>query len=524
MPAEAASSERRDRALPPALGKYVPLARLGGGGMAEVFLAVARGPMGFNKLAVVKRLRNPDDDSHAEMFLDEARLAARLNHPNIVHTYDVGLADGKYFLAMEYLEGQSLQALQTRLDAKSEGLSEPLIAFVAAQALRGMHHAHELCDFDGTPIGIVHRDVSPQNLYLTYGGEVKLLDFGIAKARMNATQTETGILKGKVRYMAPEQIADRTVDRRADLFAFGIVLWELLVRRPLFQGDAATVMSRIVNEDVVSPRTMRPQVSPELDAIAMRALRRDPSERFATADEMRAALESFLRRCDEVGVDRQLARVMNEAFAETRDEARERVREFLHGTSAETQTSHNGDPPRGASTGIVLARRTPRWVWLLLAVTASVAGVVLLARLGRRIADPVPLALRGPSVLSRLHLATVPAGAFVERDGVVIGRSPADVDLQPGTATLHLSLEGFDVETLSLEIPPGALVDRSIALHPSAVPVATGPELSEAPPGATTSAPRPLVTHGPPPATSPHASASAKSRVNIRVLDDSDSP
>ncbi|HEX3769520.1 MAG TPA: serine/threonine-protein kinase, partial [Polyangiaceae bacterium] len=216
----------------------MPIARLGSGGMAEVFLAVARGPVGFNKLAVVKRLRNSDDAAQVAMFLDEARLAARLNNANIVHTYEVGEAGGKYFIAMEYLEGQSLHALIARQKVHGSGASDAVAAYIAAQALKGLHFAHQLRDFDGTPLGVVHRDVSPHNLYLTYEGEVKVLDFGVAKTRMNAGNTETGMVKGKIRYMAPEQLSDGAVDARADVFALGVVLWELLARRPLFQGDA----------------------------------------------------------------------------------------------------------------------------------------------------------------------------------------------------------------------------------------------------------------------------------------------
>src|SRR4051812_41040487 len=166
---------------PAAMGKYDPVARIGHGGMADVFLAVARGPQGFNKLSVVKRLRNPDDSSHVEMFLDEARLSARLSHPNIVNTYEVGESRGKFYIAMEYLEGQPLHGLLAWLSSRGEGLNETLAAWIAVQALRGLHYAHELADYDGTPLSVVHRDVSPHNLFLTYGGEVKLLDFGIAK-------------------------------------------------------------------------------------------------------------------------------------------------------------------------------------------------------------------------------------------------------------------------------------------------------------------------------------------------------
>jgi serine/threonine protein kinase len=481
MPVESASSERRDRALPRALGRYVPFARIGSGGMAEVFLSVARGPMGWSKLAVVKRLRIPDDDAHVQMFLDEARLAARLNHPNIVHTYEVGETDG-YFIAMEYLEGQSLQALLKRLVARREGLSEPLVAYIAAQVLKGLHHAHELCDFDGTSLGIVHRDVSPQNLYLTYGGEVKLLDFGIAKATMNSTHTDAGVLKGKVRYMAPEQLGSRIVDRRADLFAFGVVLWELLARRALFQGDAASVMSRLVSEDVPSVREVRPEASPELDFITMRALRRDPLDRYATADEMRIALEDFLRETGHQDVDRELARLMNELFSQTRDDVRGRIKAFLEKVPpgkdggpgiARTQDLptllEGSDPqtPPATSSPAIASQSLPRWSWLLLAVGSAIVGVVGLGRLGRQIREDDRLA------------------------------SPGGLPLP-------------DAGQVALVTPPAST---------------SSPVLTEGPPAAAPApAPAPSRQTSPPHAAPPRAVASERPRIKVRVLDDDDSP
>ncbi|HEX4448762.1 MAG TPA: serine/threonine-protein kinase, partial [Polyangiaceae bacterium] len=404
MPLEPASGEGRDVAFPQSLGKYVPIARLGSGGMAEVFLAVARGPVGFNKLAVVKRLRNSDDDTQVAMFLDEARLAARLNHANVVHTYEVGEAQGKYFIAMEYLEGQSVHALIARHKLQATGLSESLAAYIAAQTLKGLHFAHQLRDFDGTPLGVVHRDVSPHNLYVTYDGEVKVLDFGVAKTRMNADHTEAGMVKGKIRYMAPEQLRAGAVDARADVFALGVVLWELLARRALFQGDAPSVMARVVAEDAPLVRTLRAEVSPELEAIVARALQRDPGERYSSAEEMRAALEGFLRGKNEA-FDQELAKVMNDGFAATRDEIRERIKVFLKelpdgaegtvpadfGSTSELpllgKGSDSGSPQAPpVTTGARVASRGPRWSWLLLAIAGAIAGVVVLGRLGREIA------------------------------------------------------------------------------------------------------------------------------------------
>src|SRR5437899_1360517 len=203
---EVSASSSLGSAAPAPMGKY---STLGSGGMADVFLALARGPQRVDKLVVIKRLHDPDDAELTRMFLDEARLGARLSHPNIVQTYEVAEAKGEYFIAMEYLEGQPLSELLRQLDARSIVLSQALVAHIAKEALRGLHYAHDFCDFDGTPLNIVHRDVSPHNLFVTYGGEVKLLDFGIAKATLNAARTESGVLKGKVRYMAPEQAASR---------------------------------------------------------------------------------------------------------------------------------------------------------------------------------------------------------------------------------------------------------------------------------------------------------------------------
>jgi serine/threonine-protein kinase len=326
------------------------------GGMAEVFLSVAHGPQGVNKLAVVKRLRNLDDPLSTEMFLDEGRLAARLNHPNIVHTYEVGETTGGFFIAMEYLEGQPLNRVLKALDERHEGLPETLVAWMAIQALKGLHYAHEFCDFDGTPLGVVHRDVSPHNLFVTYGGELKLLDFGIAKAAMNVTHTEDGVLKGKVRYMAPEQALQRDVDRRVDIFAFGVVLWEMLARKGLFTGNAVTILTRLVNEEIPTIRSVRPEVSPALEAIALKAVQRKPDDRYATAEEMRLDLEAYLRGRTDTVSERELGRLMNEMFATIRDEVRSRVKAYTA-----TMTSHERIALSPEMTGTANLPVLPSW-------------------------------------------------------------------------------------------------------------------------------------------------------------------
>src|SRR5262245_34862056 len=196
--------------------------------MASVYLARLAGPLGFNKLFVIKTLRDELAEGHEDyvtMFLDEARLSARLHHPNIVQTYDVGEDNGRYFMAMEYLEGQSLRAVEKRL-APGFPLSQQLR--VLSELGKGLHHAHELCDYDGRPLSVVHRDVSPHNVVLTYDGQVKLLDFGIAKAHSAMHLTKVGVIKGKAEYIAPEQVRGEAIDRRADVFSLGAMMYEAI--------------------------------------------------------------------------------------------------------------------------------------------------------------------------------------------------------------------------------------------------------------------------------------------------------
>ena len=204
--------------------------------MADVFLAVQSGPTGsgFQKLMVVKRLRQnlADEPEFVAMLVDEARIAARLNHPNVVQTNEVGELNGQYFIAMEYLDGQPLHRIQHRnaqrqKDGATAPFSKDLQYVVLLDVLAGLHHAHELLDYDGTPLQIVHRDMTPHNIFVTYEGQVKVVDFGIARAVGRSAETRQGIIKGKVRYMAPEQAIGHNVDRRADVFAIGIILWEV---------------------------------------------------------------------------------------------------------------------------------------------------------------------------------------------------------------------------------------------------------------------------------------------------------
>lgn len=306
-----------------AFGKYRLLVKLGQGGMAEVFLAAHRDGLGFEKLVVVKRLKAAvaADPDGVAMFLDEARIAARLNHPNLVQTYELGSVDEEPYLAMEYLEGQPLDRLIHRL-----GYGQHLHVYLAilSDALAGLHHAHELCDFDGKPLEVVHRDVSPHNLFVTYEGQVKVVDFGIAKWQSRSAEaTSTGVVKGKVSYMAPEQALCAPLDRRADLFAMGVILWEVAAGERLWGSlSDMQILQRMAIGELPKLRERRPDAPEALIAICGRALSLDPAGRYATAAEMRDEIEALLSSLGRRPTAAEVGQLVAEAFAERRAEAR----------------------------------------------------------------------------------------------------------------------------------------------------------------------------------------------------------
>lgn len=308
------------------LSSFRILAGLGEGGMARVFLVVSNKRGGFEKLLVLKVLRSElgTDSEFHDMFLQEARIAARLNHPNVVQTYEVGEDDGKLFIAMEYLEGHALSAVIKTVGRASFPLDVGVQ--ILSDALQGLHYAHELASFDGTPVGLVHRDVSPQNLFVQFTGDTKIVDFGIAKVAGGSVHTRTGVIKGKLGYMAPEQIHGKTLDRRADIFSVGVMLWEMLSRRRLVQAaeDELAVLARRMEGADPSIRTVAPADAPEeLLAICERAMAGDPEDRYATALEFHEALASYAgaKRI----ARRDVAALMQEHFREERSKVQKLI-------------------------------------------------------------------------------------------------------------------------------------------------------------------------------------------------------
>ncbi|HYP99278.1 MAG TPA: serine/threonine-protein kinase [Polyangiaceae bacterium] len=298
------------------LERYKLLARLGQGGMAEVYLAAWEVAPFVHRPVVVKRLHPHfnEDPRLVQMFLDEARLITQLDHPHIVKTLEAGVIDGRCCIAMEYLEGQPLQRVLRRANERG-GLAPHIAVSIAISVLDGLHYSHETKDAEGQPLEIVHRDVSPQNVFVSNDGQVKVLDFGIAKANSQEGRTATGIVKGKVGYIAPEQARAENVDRRADIWSVGVLLWESLTGARLFKAetDAAT-LGLTLQGQIPSAGSRRVGVPEELEGVLMRALQRDPALRYQTAGAMRKDLEGWLARAGFSRDARVIAGLMKDLF------------------------------------------------------------------------------------------------------------------------------------------------------------------------------------------------------------------
>ena len=284
---------------PISFGKYTLFERIGRGGMADVFKARVQGPAGFERIFVVKRIlpHLSDDPVFTKMFIDEAKLAARLNHPNIVQVFELGSVDNEYFMSMEYVRGRDLAETMRTLWARVGPPRPELVAYIGREMCRALAYAHDFTADDGTRLGMIHRDISPSNVMLSSDGAVKILDFGIAKALGGDKDesTKTGTLKGKFAYMAPELTASNEIDRRIDIFATGIVLHEILTGRRLFKGenDLQTI-EKVRQCDVPPPSLHNPLCPPEMDDIVLRALAKNPLERFQSASEMADALDDIV--------------------------------------------------------------------------------------------------------------------------------------------------------------------------------------------------------------------------------------
>jgi serine/threonine protein kinase len=436
-------------------GKYQLIERLGRGGMAEVWKARIQGPAGFSRTLVVKRIlpHLVEDPHFVQMFVSEARLSARLNHANIVQVFELGDVDGEYFLAMEYVRGRDLvNVVRAQL---LRGLPPPgLGAFVVREVCRALAYAHQLTDERGQPLRLIHRDVSPSNVMIGFDGAVKLLDFGIAKALADANEnkTVTGTLKGKFGYMSPEQVEGKDIDHRADLFAAGIVLHEVLTGKRLFKGSSDLATIAMVREAKVDPPSLlNPDVPKALDEICLKALARDPDNRWRGCDEMAVALDDVAHQM-KWGPER----------------LQSTLRELFPDEPSHSQTAALMPATEHKSSITVGALRRHQWRRRLSVVAAGLVALggmawIIAARARSHarppIADaqqqsaplvnpsPPPIALPATPSTVTIKVVTMPPGAdvFLGDEALARGQSPLALTLPRAGKSEHLSvrLKGY---------------------------------------------------------------------------------
>lgn len=485
--------------LPRKFGKYTLLRRIAVGGMAEIFLALHRSISGFEKLLVIKRIlpNLTEDEEFLRMFLDEARIAATLNHPNIAQIYDVGSVNEQYFIAMEYVHGEDLRSIVRGMKKKSVSyfpLEHSLQIIVGACA--GLEYAHSRTDLQGAPLEIVHRDISPQNILVTFTGDIKVVDFGIARAKMAGQEqiTERGQLKGKVPYMSPEQCRGEKLDRRSDIFSIGILLFELTTGRRLFRGATEfNTLRMIVEEEYPRPTQIREGYPPDLEEIVMRALARKREERYQSSRELQADLEEFIRQhripASTLNLSKFLEEIFEEKLATQRDALAEGKRladiiaeeesrapelpsDELVEIDAEGRPISDSVPAQpGPSTGTFLeekrssgGRRIAMAIVALILVMGVGGAVVFFSRNGET--NNV-----ATDVLGRIEVATNPEGAKIALDGQETEFTTPHVfeELRAGkTYQVKLSLEGYRHELREVKLTASHPNERvSLELRPA---------------------------------------------------------
>lgn len=308
-------------AAPVAFGQYELIELISAGGMAEVFKARMRGVEGFQKIVAIKRIlpHLTDNDEFVKMFIDEAKLAAQLQHPNITHIYDLGKIDRFYYIAMEYIDGKDLRSILQSLQNEARRMPLGLAFLIGSRVAAALDYAHRKRDLQGRPMGLVHRDVSPQNVLISFDGEIKLCDFGIVKAASKASHTRVGALKGKLQYMSPEQAWGKDIDHRSDIYSLGLVMYEMIVGRKAFSGDSEmSILEQVRAPHLVPPREVDPSLPPDAERVLLKALRIEREERYQTAAEFATTLAQMLQSQQPVPAAGELGSFLNELISRQR--------------------------------------------------------------------------------------------------------------------------------------------------------------------------------------------------------------
>ena len=477
-------------------GRYELIHRLGHGGMASVYLGRAIGTAGFERLVAVKVIHPhlANEVEFVDMFLDEARIAAKIHHPNVCEILDLGDDEGLYFMVMEYVEGETLSSLVRQLRKREEKLPVACALQIAADACRGLEAAHAQKDHDGTPLNLVHRDVSPHNLLVTMDGRVKVVDFGIMKAAGKRSNTLTGQLRGKLTYMSPEQARGEPVDRRSDIYAMGVILWELLAGNRFYRGETdSEVLAQVSlgrKQDITEYRADLPA---SVVAILDKALAESRSKRYATADEMLKDLRAALRQLLDADEDdpREVLGALMERFFGSRikyiqaairgqiDDREGSGRRRLQAANDQTSvlagralTPSNAEIGRtGTLTSSMATAPARSWaLWLILPLAGAALGTLAVRAGFDRDPEPRAVAVEPAAKpdLVKWFFNTDPQGATVTIDGKVLERTtPTSVQLPRSDETVLVKVELAGYKSREVEMAPLSPENHTLRLEPS---------------------------------------------------------
>jgi serine/threonine-protein kinase len=485
-------------------GRYQLLRKIAAGGMGQVLLA-RKGAEGFEKLVVIKRIlpHLVEDEEFFTMFIDEAKITMRLDHPNIARINEFGVENGVHFIEMEYVQGEDIRRLDKRARLANTPLPLGVVLRVIADAAAGLDFAHKAKDSKGVPLNLVHRDVSPQNILVGFDGSVKLIDFGVAKAAGRAQHTATGILKGKFPYMSPEQADGLDMDGRSDVFALGIVLWEVLTGRRLFKGENDLATQRLVKAcQVPPPSEVEPSLPPALDAVVLKALQKDTQARYADAAAFRMALEDFALKNSIPASSAHLVEFMRALYAERiAKEADPRTLEEDSGLTdldagglqknaqqvttidrnkqgGQVPVQHTGDTGSHRTEALAQGHGSGKTKWLVLGLAAAAAvaaiGVGLKSKSTPVVEPPpkppevakLPVIDPPPKVVEFLtfSISSEPAGAEVELGGDKKGLTPLEVKVEKMKLPMLLKLTHDGYEAFQTTLSDGSDASMSAQL------------------------------------------------------------